>query len=80
MHPTLAATSQVESADDVAWLYKRVQALAGARIRAEGRRPALITMCESAMGLLELRWGDCAMCVLQKHLQVPNQLLGAVLQ
>jgi hypothetical protein len=46
---------QIDTLEHVAWLFARVRTLAGARLKGEGRALPLITMCESGMGLLNLR-------------------------
>lgn len=49
---------QIDTVDHVRFLFDRVSSIAGERLGAEGAPPppALISMCESGMGLLNLRW------------------------
>lgn len=51
-----AGPLQVDSVEHVSWLFDRVSSIAGERLAAAGAPPpALISMCESGMGLLNLR-------------------------
>lgn len=47
---------QVDSVEHVSWLFDRVKGIAGERLSADGAPPpVLISMCESGIGLLNLR-------------------------
>ena len=46
---------QIDNVDHVSWLVSKVSTLAGERLEREGRPLTLIRMCESGMGLLNLK-------------------------
>lgn len=46
---------QLDSPREVDWLYSRINALGGERLREAGKPLPLLVMCESGMGMLNLR-------------------------
>ncbi|KAL4440663.1 hypothetical protein ABPG77_000372 [Micractinium sp. CCAP 211/92] len=54
--PDALVVPKVDSVEHVSWLFDRVSSIAGERLAAAGAPPpALISMCESGTGLLNLR-------------------------
>lgn len=70
--PTFWCPLQVDTVEHVRWLFDRVKGIAGERLAAAGAPPpALVTMCESGMGLLNLR------CVLSAAADAPSILFDS---